>query len=522
MLEKGRRSSPEDFPKTNWDLKRWLWLPEARLARPVPDDVLSATSPCSPGVGVGGGSLVYANTLPIPKRRLLRSPPLGAPRRLEDELAPHYATARRMLGAAREPDARRRPTGAAGDRATDAGRDTASSTTDVGGVLRRARQDRARPVLRRRGPRAHRLHPLRRLHARLPLRRQEHARQELPLPRASKRGPAMSSPTPRSTAVRPLPGGGYARRGAGAALGLLGRRRASSRAAQVIFAGGVLGTVDAAPAHEGRPRRPAALSDRVGDVVRTNSESLIGVITRRRDVDLSQGIAIGSISPHRRALAPRAGALPRRLGLLPRCWRCPTSPARQLRARLAARCVGDLLPPPAQDLRARHRPRLGAQHVDPAVHAHARGHAARSRAAWLAAASPPTPRARSRRPRRRIPEATELAERVAREARRHAVSARSPRRCSASRPPRTSSAARAWATRRRPASSTPPPRVRLRGPLRDRRLRGLRQPGRQPVAHHHRAGRARDVVHPGAADGAPHAPRLTRGRRAVAERPPAR
>jgi cholesterol oxidase len=27
MLEKGRRFGAEDFPRSNWNLRRWLWLP---------------------------------------------------------------------------------------------------------------------------------------------------------------------------------------------------------------------------------------------------------------------------------------------------------------------------------------------------------------------------------------------------------------------------------------------------------------------------------------------------------------
>ena len=54
-------------------------------------------------------------------------------------------------------------------------------------LLRQARHDRAGPVLRRRRARAHRLHPLRRLHGRLPRRREEHAGQELPVVRGKAR-----------------------------------------------------------------------------------------------------------------------------------------------------------------------------------------------------------------------------------------------------------------------------------------------------------------------------------------------
>jgi len=85
VLEAGRRFGPDDFPKTSWDVRRYLWAPRVgcrgilRLTRLRHAFVLS-------GAGVGGGSLVYANVL---------AEPSGS----DPELAPHYATVRRMLGA---------------------------------------------------------------------------------------------------------------------------------------------------------------------------------------------------------------------------------------------------------------------------------------------------------------------------------------------------------------------------------------------------------------------------------------
>jgi len=99
MLEKGSELTAADFPKSNWNVKRWLWLPllgfrglfQLRPFRHV--QVLA-------GAGVGGGSLTYANTLPIPKRGFFSSPSWSHLADWETELAPHYQTARRMLGAA--------------------------------------------------------------------------------------------------------------------------------------------------------------------------------------------------------------------------------------------------------------------------------------------------------------------------------------------------------------------------------------------------------------------------------------
>ena len=76
------------------------------------------------------------------------------------------------------------------------------------GLLRPARQDRARPLLRRRGTRPHRLHALRQLHGRLPPRRQEHADEELPLVRreARRQDPARNARSRRSGRSAPPTG----------------------------------------------------------------------------------------------------------------------------------------------------------------------------------------------------------------------------------------------------------------------------------------------------------------------------
>jgi cholesterol oxidase len=94
VLEEGRRFEPEDFPETSWHVRDYLWAPRLgcrgiqRLT--ALRDVLVLS-----GAGVGGGSLVYANTLYEPPARVWRD------ERWADELAPWYGQARRMLGVVR-------------------------------------------------------------------------------------------------------------------------------------------------------------------------------------------------------------------------------------------------------------------------------------------------------------------------------------------------------------------------------------------------------------------------------------
>ncbi|MFJ2541658.1 GMC oxidoreductase [Microbacterium sp. NPDC087589] len=97
VYEAGRRFEDEDFPKTNWNIRRYLWAPKLgcfgiqRIHR-LPHVMILA------GAGVGGGSLNYANTLYQPSGAFFDDPQWSALAAWETELAPHYATAKRMLG----------------------------------------------------------------------------------------------------------------------------------------------------------------------------------------------------------------------------------------------------------------------------------------------------------------------------------------------------------------------------------------------------------------------------------------
>ena len=96
LLEKGRRFAPEDFPKTNWDLRRWLWMPKAGMHGIFKMTFFEHVTIFS-GVGVGGGSLVYANTLPVPKKEFFEGRSWAGLRHWAPELAPHYAAAQGIV-----------------------------------------------------------------------------------------------------------------------------------------------------------------------------------------------------------------------------------------------------------------------------------------------------------------------------------------------------------------------------------------------------------------------------------------
>jgi cholesterol oxidase len=100
VLERGRRWQPEDFPKTNWNLKKALWMPALKCFGILRLSVLSDVFVLS-GAGVGGGSLVYANTLYVPPPEAFGA--MAWPARRDgqawrDALMPHYRRAQFMLG----------------------------------------------------------------------------------------------------------------------------------------------------------------------------------------------------------------------------------------------------------------------------------------------------------------------------------------------------------------------------------------------------------------------------------------
>ncbi|MFS3128212.1 FAD-dependent oxidoreductase [Nocardioides sp. Bht2] len=98
VIEAGRRFADDEFAKTSWDVRRFLWAPALgcfgiQRIRVLKNVVVLA------GAGVGGGSLVYANTLYEPQTdAFYRDQQWAEITDWKSELAPHYDQAKRMLG----------------------------------------------------------------------------------------------------------------------------------------------------------------------------------------------------------------------------------------------------------------------------------------------------------------------------------------------------------------------------------------------------------------------------------------
>lgn len=291
VVERGRRFRPEDFPTTNWDLRRWLWLPRLGCRGPFDMSFLRHVTALG-GVGVGGGSLVYANTLPLPPAGFYRA---DAWRELADwrsELEPHYRTARRMLGASQDPEL------APADQvmlalASEIGRESSFTRPHVGIWFGQPGIEVADPYFGGEGP--SRTGCIRcggcmlgcRFNAKNSLDRNY-------LHLAERRGATIHADTEVVWVRRAGEAGGYEVEALHGAAGF-GRQRRRYRAGNVVFAAGVLGTVRLLLRLKSSPEGLPRLSDRVGEFVRTNSGALIGIVSTRKELDLSAGPAVGSL-----------------------------------------------------------------------------------------------------------------------------------------------------------------------------------------------------------------------------------
>jgi cholesterol oxidase len=97
LLEQGKRFYPEDFPKTNWNIPKYLWIPALRCFGFQKLSFYSTASILS-GTGVGGGSLVYANTLYIPPDDFFKNLSWNSFGDWEKILHPFFDRASFMLG----------------------------------------------------------------------------------------------------------------------------------------------------------------------------------------------------------------------------------------------------------------------------------------------------------------------------------------------------------------------------------------------------------------------------------------
>ncbi len=97
VLEKGKRYEDKEFPKTNWNLRKYFWLPKLFMYGIQCITFLKNVFILH-GSGVGGGSLVYANTLLVPPKEAFENN-RWPDEKWRERLTPFYNNAKKMLGA---------------------------------------------------------------------------------------------------------------------------------------------------------------------------------------------------------------------------------------------------------------------------------------------------------------------------------------------------------------------------------------------------------------------------------------
>jgi cholesterol oxidase len=276
VLEAGRRFADDDFPETSWQLRRFLWAPALGCYGIQRMSLLRNVLVLS-GAGVGGGSLVYANTLYRPPRPFYDDPQWTHITDWAGELSGWYDVAKRMLGVTtygrvtRADEAMRRVAQRMGVadtyHPTPVGVYFGPSTVDPyfggEGPLRDACRNCGACMT---GCRFNAKNTLVKNYLYL----------------AEKLG-AEVFPGTTVTGVRPAAGGGYT-------VTAKGRTFAAK---DVVLAAGALGTQRLLHAMKARGALPG-LSDRLGALTRTNSEAILGAKALRAGVDYTDGVAITS------------------------------------------------------------------------------------------------------------------------------------------------------------------------------------------------------------------------------------
>lgn len=102
VIEAGARFADSDFAKTSWNVKKFLFFPAIGLRGIQRINFLNNVMILS-GAGVGGGSLVYANTLYKPESQFFETGTWAGMANWRDLLDPHYAQAESMLGVVTNP-----------------------------------------------------------------------------------------------------------------------------------------------------------------------------------------------------------------------------------------------------------------------------------------------------------------------------------------------------------------------------------------------------------------------------------
>jgi cholesterol oxidase len=292
VLECGRRFADHELPRSTWDLRRYFWAPKLGFKGIFRLTIFRDVAIAS-GSGVGGGSLGYANTLYRAPERFYADPQWAGLEDWSSALAPHYDTAERMLGVVTvdtdDPaDVLLREYG------REIGADRTYAKTRVGVYFGTPGETVEDPFFGGAGPARTGCIQCGRCMVGCPY----NAKNTLPKNYLwlAERAGATIAPERTVVDIRPLgaPDGsdGYAvtseRTGA-----WINRDRRVHTARGVVVAAGALGTNRLLARAKLRGSLPR-LSDRLGQLVRTNSEAILAVTLPPGGADMTKRVAISS------------------------------------------------------------------------------------------------------------------------------------------------------------------------------------------------------------------------------------
>ncbi|TWH18908.1 GMC family oxidoreductase N-terminal domain-containing protein [Prauserella rugosa] len=290
VLEMGRRFADHELPKTSWRLRDYLFAPALGCTGILRITPLKEALILS-GAGVGGGSLVYANTLYEPPDAFYGDPQWSHITDWKSELAPYYDQAKRMLGVNRYPgttpaDEVMRSV------AEDMGIADTFGPTPVGVFFGQEGTKRGVTVP---DPYFGGAGPQRRTctHCGECMTGCRHNAKNTTVKNylyLAEQAGATVHPLTTVTEVRPRPGGGYAVQTT--TTGKPWRKRTFT-AEQVVFSAAALGTQRLLHAMRDRGTLPH-LSSRVGVLARTNSEAILAARSLGEGTEYHRGVAITS------------------------------------------------------------------------------------------------------------------------------------------------------------------------------------------------------------------------------------
>ncbi len=292
VLEKGKRWRDEEFPESNRQLSKSFWLPALGWKGIQKIDFFRQVLILS-GTGVGGGSLVYANTHYHPPDAFFRHPAWAGFKDWKTSLQPYYRKARYMLGSTRNPILEREDE-LLRQVARQMGRADSFRAVDVGVYFGESGED-TDPYFNGRGPkrkgciqcaacmtgcRHNAKNTLVKNYLWFAERQGCTIRSETQAERISFDGQCYTVET-----ISPF---GFRQK----IPGMKARKGPSFQAKGLIISAGVLGSLRLLFRQKHKYKTLPALSDKLGYSLRTNSESLCGVLSRKEK--LNHGLAIGS------------------------------------------------------------------------------------------------------------------------------------------------------------------------------------------------------------------------------------